>query len=122
MNRAALIATVFAIATANAAIDETVQIDAGKVSGIANSGGDVRAFKGIPYAAPPVGDLRWRAPKPAEHWDGVRKADEFGTVCMQGGNQKMSEDCLTLNVWSGAKTANDKLPVKIGRASCRERV
>ena len=114
MNRAALIAaTLLAIGTARAAIDETVQIDAGAISGVANSSGDVRAFKGIPYAAPPVGDLRWRAPKPAEHWDGTRKADEFGAVCMQGGNQKMSEDCLTLNVWSGAKAANEKLPVML---------
>ena len=63
MNRAALIATtLFAIGTAGAAIDETVQIDTGAISGVANSSGDVHAFKGIPYAAPPVGDLRWRAP------------------------------------------------------------
>ena len=52
-------------------------------------------------------------PKPAAHWDGTRKADEFGPVCMQGGNQKMGEDCLYLNVWSGAKAANDKLPVML---------
>ena len=70
-------------------------------------------FKGIPYAAPPVGDLRWRAPKPAAHWEGTRKADEFGPVCMQGGNQKMSEDCLYLNVWTGAKAASEKRPVMV---------
>jgi para-nitrobenzyl esterase len=58
-----------------------------------------------------VGDLRWRAPKPADHWEGTRKADEFGPVCMQGGNQKMGEDCLYLNVWTGAKVATEKRPV-----------
>ena len=81
------------------------------ISGAATSSPEVRVFKGIPYAAPPVGDLRWRAPKPAVHWEGTRKADEFGSVCMQGGNQKMSEDCLYLNVWTGAKTASEKRPV-----------
>jgi para-nitrobenzyl esterase len=74
---------------------------------------EVRIFKGIPYAAPPVGDLRWRAPKPAVHWEGTRKADEFGPVCMQGGNQKMGEDCLSLNIWTGAKAASEKRPVMV---------
>jgi para-nitrobenzyl esterase len=58
-----------------------------------------------------VGDLRWRAPKPAARWEGTRNANEFSPVCMQGGNQKMSEDCLYLNVWTGAKTASEKRPV-----------
>lgn len=113
MNRAALIATTlltFAAAAA-AAIDDPVKLDTGRISGTATGAPDVRVFKGIPYAAPPTGDLRWRAPKPAEHWDGVRKADEFGPVCMQGGKQKMSEDCLYLNVWTGAQSASEKRPV-----------
>ena len=106
MNRAALIATIlFAVGTADAAIDDPVRLDTGMISGATTGSPDVRVFKGIPFAAPPVGDLRWRAPKPAAHWEGVRKADEFGPVCMQGGDQKMSEDCLYLNVWTGAKAA-----------------
>ncbi len=114
MNRTALFATtLFAIATASAAIDDPVKLDTGTISGTTTVSPDVRVFKGVPYAAPPVGDLRWRAPKPAAHWDGTRKADEFGPVCMQGGGQKMSEDCLYLNVWTGAKTAGQKLPVML---------
>ncbi|HEX5229065.1 MAG TPA: carboxylesterase family protein, partial [Bryobacteraceae bacterium] len=90
-----------------------VQIDTGTISGASTGSPEVQVFKGIPYAAPPVGDLRWRAPKPAARWEGTRKGDEFGPVCMQGGNQKMSEDCLYLNVWTGAKSASEKLPVMV---------
>lgn len=112
MNRTALIATtLFILSAARAAIDDPVKLEAGTVSGAATGSPEVRVFKGIPYAAPPVGDLRWRAPKPAAHWEGTRKAEEFSPVCMQGGNQKMSEDCLYLNVWTSAKSVNEKLPV-----------
>jgi para-nitrobenzyl esterase len=118
MNRAALIATtLFAVGVAGAAIDDPVRLDTGMISGTATGSPDVRVFKGIPYAAPPVGDLRWRVPKPAAHWEGTRQADQFGPVCMQGGDQKMSEDCLYLNVWTGAKAAglktSDKRPVML---------
>jgi para-nitrobenzyl esterase len=79
------------------------------------------AFLGIPYAAPPVGDLRWKAPVPAANWNGVRKATDFGPHCLQGrvyGDMNFrdsggSEDCLTLNVWSPAKPASAKLPVMV---------
>jgi len=112
MKRAAfLTSALFAIGTAGAAIDDPVRLDTGTISGVTTATPDVRVFKGIPYAAPPLGDLRWRAPKPAPHWEGTRKADEFSPVCMQGGNQKMSEDCLYLNVWTGAKSASEKRPV-----------
>jgi len=112
MNRAAFLATVlFTFGTAAAAIDDPVRLDTGTVSGAATATPEVRVFKGIPYAAPPVGDLRWRAPKPAAHWEGTRKAAEFSPVCMQGGNQKMSEDCLYLNVWTAAKSPTEKRPV-----------
>jgi para-nitrobenzyl esterase len=118
MNRTALIATtLFALSTAGAAIDDPVRLDTGMISGATTGSPEVRVFKGIPYAAPPVGDLRWRAPKPAAHWEGTRAADQFGPVCMQGGGQKMSEDCLYLNVWTGAKAAgskaSDKRPVML---------
>ena len=114
MNRSILIAAaVFALGTAHAAIDDPVHLDAGMVSGAATSSSDVRVFKGVPFAAPPVGDLRWRAPKPAAHWDGVRKADQFSPTCMQGSGNASSEDCLYLNVWTGAKTAGDKRPVMV---------
>jgi para-nitrobenzyl esterase len=81
----------------------------------------VRAFLGIPFAAPPVGDLRWKPPVPAAKWDGVRKAMDFGSHCMQGNvygdmvfrDPGMSEDCLYLNVWTPAKTSDTKLPVMV---------
>jgi para-nitrobenzyl esterase len=114
MNRTALITTILlAFTTAGAAIDDPVRLDTGMLSGATTESPDVRVFKGIPYAAPPVGDLRWRTPKPAAHWEGTRKADEFGPVCTQGGSQKMSEDCLYLNVWTGAKAGNEKRPVMV---------
>jgi len=83
--------------------------------------GAVHAFLGIPYAAPPVGDLRWKAPVPAAKWAGVRKATDFGSHCMQGNvfgdmvfhDPGGSEDCLFLNVWVPAKGAGAKLPVMV---------
>jgi len=96
-----------------------IKTKSGTVEG--KQAGPVRAFLGIPYAAPPLGDLRWKPPMPAAKWKGVRKATDFGARCMQspvfsdmvfrdpGG----SEDCLTLNVWTPSKPANDKLPVMV---------
>ena len=83
--------------------------------------GTVRAFLGIPYAAPPAGDLRWKPPVPAAKWEGVHKATEFGQHCMQGRvfddmvfhDPGGSEDCLSLNVWAPAKPASAKLPVMV---------
>lgn len=83
--------------------------------------GSVHAFLGIPYAVPPVGNLRWKAPEPAEKWTGVRKATDFGPHCLQGrvfGDMNFrdsggSEDCLTLNVWVPANTSVKKLPVMV---------
>ena len=106
-----------ATATLPAANTEPVRIDAGSISGTTGSSGEIRAFKGIPFAAPPVGALRWKAPQPVAHWDGVRKAEDVGPRCMQGGrgNQQPapSEDCLYLNVWTGAKSAAERRPVMI---------
>jgi para-nitrobenzyl esterase len=109
-------AALFSAGIASAAMNEPVKIDTGSVSGVSGATGDVSIFKGIPFAAPPVGNLRWRAPQPAAHWDGVRKADTFGARCMQnaGANaQPVSEDCLYLNVWTGAKSAADRRPVMV---------
>jgi para-nitrobenzyl esterase len=88
----------------------------------------VRAFKGIPFAAPPLGPLRWKEPQAVAKWDGVRKAEQFGNVCAQPSqtsrvpnnvsvdlpdSPKTSEDCLYLNVWTSASRAGDRLPVMV---------
>ncbi len=118
-----LAASALTLATAvsiPAAIDTPVHLDTGMVQGIPGKDPAVRVFKGLPFAAPPVGNLRWRAPQPVAHWEGVRKADEFGPMCMQaagrggargGAPAKMSEDCLYLNVWTAAKSASERRPV-----------
>jgi len=107
--------------TAPALAGPQVRIASGVVEG--GSDGGIAAFKGIPFAAPPVGPLRWRAPRPPAPWDGARKAVEFGPICpqpMQSGAQgdianrlARAEDCLTLNVWSPDLAAAHKLPVMI---------
>jgi para-nitrobenzyl esterase len=106
----------------SAGIEEPVHLDSGLVSGIAGSDATVGVFLGIPYAAPPVGELRWRPPQPAAHWAGVRKADQFGAMCMQpafrgpipaANPPKMSEDCLFLNVWTAAISARERRPVMV---------
>ena len=117
-------AIVFAAATAaSAAVTEPVKTDAGLVSGVAGNDAAVRVFKGIPFAAPPVGPLRWKAPQPPAKWDGVRAAAAFGPRCMQGGGgggragapppPATSEDCLYINVWTSASSASAKMPVMV---------
>lgn len=98
-----------------------VKTDRGKVRGQMSADGQVRTFLGIPYAAPPVGMLRWKPPQPPAKWRGVRPATSFGPHCMQphlyadmifrdsGG----SEDCLTLNVWTPARKKSANLPVMV---------
>ncbi len=91
----------------------------GLVEGTHHSG--VSAFRGIPFAQPPVGDLRWKEPQPVKPWEGIRMADHFGPRAMQRPifddmnfrSNGMSEDCLYLNVWTPAKTGKEKLPVLI---------
>ncbi len=87
-----------------------VQTSAGAVGG---TNGDIRSFKNIPFAAPPVGPLRWKAPQPAPAWNGVRDATAFGPECPQPAppGTPASEDCLTLNVWTPAAAAH--LPVMV---------
>lgn len=111
----ALICSCFAFA-----MNDTIKVDGGLISGTTVDG--VRIFKGIPFAAPPVGDLRWKPPQPVVPWEGVRECHAFSPECPQApyaaGSiyaappQKQSEDCLYLNVWTTAK-ANDKLPVMV---------
>jgi para-nitrobenzyl esterase len=104
---------------------DNVAVSGGLISGTVNKDGDIQIFKGIPFAAPPVGNLRWQAPKPVTAWKGVRKCDAFSASPIQATPvpfmcwteefiappEPLSEDCLYLNVWSGAKNATEKRPV-----------
>lgn len=112
----------FALALCTVAInaqDPQVRTACGLLEGVECSG--VKVFKGVPFAQPPVGDLRWKAPQPVKPWPGVREAKDFGPNPMQKnvfgdmnfGTDKMSEDCLYLNIWTPAKTMNEQLPVLI---------
>jgi para-nitrobenzyl esterase len=100
-------------ASAAAAIEDPVRLDTGLIAGTAGSTPDVRVFKGVPFAAPPVGPLRWRPPQPVQSWSGVREASTFGPRCMQGQGsaRDVSEDCLYLNVWTAAASASERRPV-----------
>lgn len=113
-------AAAFACVSLAVAGSGSVTVEGGVISGSTVNG--VRIFKGIPFAAPPVGDLRWKPPHPAEPWDGVRAADAFGAQCPQlpypqdspyySPPRDEAEDCLYLNVWTAA-SAGDRLPVMV---------
>lgn len=98
-----------------------IKTDKGKVHGKQSTDGQVRDFLGIPFAAPPVGPLRWKPPQPSAKWSGTRDATNFGYRCIQTPvfhdmvfrDPGESEDCLTLNVWTPAKGKHDKLPVMV---------
>ena len=105
---------------------DPIQVESGLLSGMPGADPAVRVYKGVPYAAPPVDALRWRAPEPPQSWDGVRRADAFSAGCMQyvAGSRPpwteefmhqgaISEDCLYLNVWTAAKEAGERLPVLV---------
>jgi para-nitrobenzyl esterase len=98
---------------------DPVKTDAGYVSGttVGDLGKEVRVYRGVPYAAPPEGDLRWKPPQPVEPWSGIREATVFSSMCPQ---QKASwvpgtvgEDCLYLNVFTPAKKTSERLPVMV---------
>jgi para-nitrobenzyl esterase len=101
----------------------TVRVESGLLSGNVSSDGAVRAFKGVPYAMPPVGELRWRPPQPCASWDGVRGARQYGPRCPQPsrlptsiqyfGPEPESEDCLYLNVWTAARSSDERRPVMV---------
>ncbi|MBN2805294.1 MAG: carboxylesterase family protein [Prolixibacteraceae bacterium] len=90
-----------------------MKVEGGIVQGTVTD--DLAIYKGIPFAAPPVGELRWKAPQPVEPWEGVKQCIEYAPAPMQGGNpvSGKSEDCLYLNVWTPAQSANEKLPVLV---------
>lgn len=92
--------------------------DAGALQGV--RAGHLTIYKGVPFAAPPVGALRWREPQPVQPWQGVRKVDAFAAACMQTGVSMagedppaVSEDCLYLNIWTPAKDPRARLPVMV---------
>lgn len=109
-----------ALPTYGQATGPVVQTAGGRVEGTTTTSG-IRAFRGIPYAAPPTNELRWREPQPVQSWSGVRRTKQFGPRCMQQAifgdmgfrSSGMSEDCLYLNVWTPAGSANEKLPVLV---------
>jgi para-nitrobenzyl esterase len=121
MKTIALIAALAALplAARAAPFPTEVKIDSGALAGAVSDG--VLSFKGAPFAAPPVGPLRWRAPQPATAWTGVRKATEYGHDCMQLPfpsdaaplGTKPDEDCLVMNVWRPANSEGRKLPVMV---------
>ncbi len=100
---------------------ERVETLSGQLEGTYDANTGIRCFKGIPFAAPPIDELRWKPPQPVKPWTGIRKARSFGPGPMQdalfvafmGGSTNLSEDCLYLNVWTPAKSANEKLPVMV---------
>ncbi len=114
------------LTTASAGLEEPIQVDGGLITGTPTPQWTygVRLYRGIPYAAPPVGELRWRPPQPVIPWQGVKAADHFSPVCMQmptdtegnawrEGLVPVSEDCLYMNIWTSAKSASDRLPVMV---------
>src|SRR5690625_2177749 len=92
---------------------EHVTVEQGDLQG--KTEGNLTVFKGVPFAKPPVGELRWKAPQPAESWTGTRQALEFAPSPMQAGEPlaAKSEDSLYLNIWTRSDAATDKLPVLV---------
>ena len=128
----ALAATELALAGNDAAgsplLRTPVRTTDGLISGVPGKAPGVAVFKGIPFGAPPTGELRWRPPQPVTPWDGVRPGDKFGPVCIQPHQRErepnnravdlpdsppVSEDCLYLNVWTPATSARSNLPVMV---------
>jgi para-nitrobenzyl esterase len=114
----------FAASALTAALTQPVPTESGMLKGAPGTDKSITVFKGVPFAAPPVGDKRWRAPEPPVKWEGVRAADAFGANCVQTITREkkpwtyefmahgdVSEDCLFLNIWTAAARAGEKRPV-----------
>ncbi|HXO37771.1 MAG TPA: carboxylesterase/lipase family protein [Candidatus Acidoferrum sp.] len=120
-----LVLTVLALTSVGwAAITDPVRVEQGLLAGTSGSSADIRVYRGVPFSAPPVGDLRWKAPQPAAPWQGIRQAKEFSKACWQTPYPSaasiyqaklppLSEDCLYLNIWTPAKSTKDRLPVMV---------
>ncbi len=115
-----LLATIMVSCSApeSASLKDPIKIDTGLISGkVAGDKQDVRVYMGVPYAAPPIGNLRWKPPQPAASWQGVKECVEPGPAPLQwaimGHPKATSEDCLYLNVWTPATQTTDKLPVMV---------
>ena len=117
-------ALLFVATTLGAGTDDAVvKTESGKLQGeVLDTDNGLTVYRGIPFAAPPVGELRWKAPQPPARWEGVRDATEFGAICPQGPVLAMitgeslpetSEDCLFLNVWTAAGNGIDPRPVMV---------
>nr|WP_199077526.1 carboxylesterase family protein [Pedobacter sp. ASV19] len=104
---------------------DIVQVNEGLLAGTSSPDGKIQAFKGIPYAAPPIGNLRWKAPQAPKHWQGIRAADQYGNSAMQTtaarnpwtaefiNDQPVSEDCLYLNIWTPKHQKGESLAVLV---------
>jgi len=120
MKNFVLVFLILLTAVATRAAD-LVQTANGTLDGRGTQPSGVRIFRGIPFAQPPTGDLRWREPQPVKNWQGVRQAVDFGPRCMQARifddmifrSNGVSEDCLYLNVWTPAKSSRERLPVLV---------
>jgi para-nitrobenzyl esterase len=109
---------VFLSAVTTITLAEPIRIESGLIEGVRS--GELMIYKGVPFAAAPVRDLRWREPQAPPAWKGIRRAESFAPACLQHGvyppaapTEPMSEDCLYLNIWTGAKAATAKLPVMV---------
>src|SRR5579863_10276243 len=115
----AVAATLVIAASISASAAVRVRVDGGEIKGAVQNG--VLAFKGVPFAAPPVGSLRWRPPQPVKPWTGIKTATKYGHDCMQKRflddaaplRTVPSEDCLVVNVWRPVETGHKKLPVMV---------
>ena len=95
---------------------DVVKTHAGMIQGLPPNAAGIRMYKGVAFAMPPVGDKRWRAPAQLEPWEGVRPATQFSTDCVQAppaDGHSVSEDCLYLNIWTGAQTIAERRPVLV---------
>jgi para-nitrobenzyl esterase len=103
---------IFFLSCSEKPLSTIIDTESGQVEGVSEEG--FKSFKGIPYAAPPLGELRWKEPQPVQPWEGALRTDTFTCGCSQAQNLKpQGEDCLYLNIWTPANYASEKLPVMV---------